>query len=468
MSSTAVDTAPAVARHDNSSTTSSLPRQRLPVRSQTWEPSQQQQPVRRSSIFSDFSFDDTKRSVRSSTDNLRDMDIEPTNWHSVPLAFAILPAVAGIFFNNGNAVVTDMLLLGLATMLLNWCIRKPWEWYNSLQVPTSAEPPPPVGLDFSGTIPEEEAEGEEALGKPAAADAQTAREEFNDEEQQPGVPDHPPEYPRALSELRQDEQLALACCFLAPIAGAYLLHAIRGVLSRPTEGLVSNYNLSIFLLAAEMRPVSHLFNMQIARAKHLQRVVTEYSRPESGKLNSEIVQDLQTRISELEAHIANAASTSASGKNDKVNNASPAEVANTVRQSFQPQLDALTRAVRRYEKRVTTQTMVTEGRLQGLESRLNDAFTLAAAAAQNKQQKSSVVALLLDAISTLFMLPLQAVWITFVYPFNVIMGGFGGMKVWLFGPDRKPERKGKSRAKGSYGHASSGGYKSPPGSAKRS
>ena len=43
--------------------------------------------------------------------------------------------------------------------------------------------------------------------------------------------------------------------------GAYLLHTIRGQLTRPSEGLVSDYNLTIFLCAAEIRPVSHLIKM---------------------------------------------------------------------------------------------------------------------------------------------------------------------------------------------------------------
>lgn len=80
-------------------------------------------------MISDFS------SIRSSTDNLlnpgsRDADKleqdEPSLWHSLPLVFAILPAVSGIFFTNGSAVVTDILLLGLASLLLNWCVRMPW------------------------------------------------------------------------------------------------------------------------------------------------------------------------------------------------------------------------------------------------------------------------------------------------------------------------------------------------------
>lgn len=88
---------------------------------------------RRSSVLSDIS--EARFSVRSSADNLlrpggHDLDKlvteEPSPWHSAPLAFAILPAVGGLLFQNGSAVVTDVLLLGLSSIFLNWCVRAPW------------------------------------------------------------------------------------------------------------------------------------------------------------------------------------------------------------------------------------------------------------------------------------------------------------------------------------------------------
>ena len=82
---------------------------------------------RRSSNLSD--------SIKSSTDNLllpraTSADVEtshePSHWHSAPLALALLPAVGGLFFENGGAVVTDLTLLGLAAVFLNWSVRLPW------------------------------------------------------------------------------------------------------------------------------------------------------------------------------------------------------------------------------------------------------------------------------------------------------------------------------------------------------
>ena len=89
---------------------------------------------RRSSNFSD-SVESTRQSIKSSTDNLLlpratspelDTNHEPSHWHSTPLALALLPAIGGLFFQNGSAVVTDLTLLGLAAVFLNWSVRLPW------------------------------------------------------------------------------------------------------------------------------------------------------------------------------------------------------------------------------------------------------------------------------------------------------------------------------------------------------
>ena len=92
-------------------------------------------PRRRSSFFSE-SISETHRSLRSSTDDLllprltpssrADDAMETSHWHSVPLGLALLPAVGGLFFKNGSAIITDITLLGLAAIFLNWALRLPW------------------------------------------------------------------------------------------------------------------------------------------------------------------------------------------------------------------------------------------------------------------------------------------------------------------------------------------------------
>jgi hypothetical protein len=90
---------------------------------------------RRSSNFSDYSLSEARRSFQSSKDDIlfprpEAMGVQTsqdsTAWHSAPLAFALLPAIAGLLFKNGSSVVTDVTLLSLAAIFLNWSVRLPW------------------------------------------------------------------------------------------------------------------------------------------------------------------------------------------------------------------------------------------------------------------------------------------------------------------------------------------------------
>lgn len=92
-------------------------------------------PARRGSIFSNYS--DTRQSYRSSTDNLlrpsgtNDMERpktsdEPSYWISLPVVFAIVPAIIGFMFDNGTAIATDFIILALAGWFLHWFVKVPW------------------------------------------------------------------------------------------------------------------------------------------------------------------------------------------------------------------------------------------------------------------------------------------------------------------------------------------------------
>lgn len=90
--------------------------------------------ARRGSSFVSESLSESRRSFRESTDDLllprakADTDIkhESSNWHSVPLGLALLPGVGGLLFQGGSAFITDLTLLGLAALFLNWALRLPW------------------------------------------------------------------------------------------------------------------------------------------------------------------------------------------------------------------------------------------------------------------------------------------------------------------------------------------------------
>ncbi len=84
---------------------------------------------RRSSNFSDYSQDArdllNPMPLGSSAEALRHS--EPTSsWDSLPLAFALLPAVGGLLFQGGSAFVTDLMLLCLGGIFLHWSVTQPW------------------------------------------------------------------------------------------------------------------------------------------------------------------------------------------------------------------------------------------------------------------------------------------------------------------------------------------------------
>ena len=203
----------------------------------------------------------------------------------------------------------------------------------------------------------------------------------------------------------------------------WLLHQLRASLSRPAEGLISNTNLTIFLFAAEFRPCHEIGKMFQARTLYLQKSLAVSSKARGTRV-AEGIEDLPSlikRVSDVEEHIL------ASQNNGAASRKSEAELSTSVRKSIQAELDALNRAVRRYEKRATVQAMETDSRLQGLEARMSDAITLAAAAERSviqARESNKLVSLIygllswpITLLSAVMAMPLQLLTL----PYNTAM-----------------------------------------------
>ena len=122
------------ARSTARSSTPPLIRQRGLNRASTFSDSSLRRTSSLTSNFSD-SVNGAGQSFKTTTDDLflpraKSPDVltshEPSHWHSVPLALALLPAIGGLLFEKGSAVVTDVTLLSLAAIFLNWSVRLPW------------------------------------------------------------------------------------------------------------------------------------------------------------------------------------------------------------------------------------------------------------------------------------------------------------------------------------------------------
>jgi len=297
----------------------------------------------------------------------------------------------------------------------NWVNR---DWYHSAQAIRKKE-------EYDGdTMVLEESEDDNALSFSTATLEEVPEEEIvgQTKTQAPTTNNKPvrrlPAHEAATNELYTHEVLALLSCFVFPMLGAYLLHTIRSQLTRPSEGLVSNYNLTIFLLASELRPMAHLVKLIQSRTLHLQRVVNSnpYDSIKGKGLGD--VGDLNRRLEDLEARASIAevppnADPTLSGKQSAV-------LTTEVRRTLQPDLDALNRAVRRYEKRATLQAFQTESRLHELEARLNDAISLAAAAANNGQRQRGFTGIIVEWAATAIVLPVQAFGALAALPFKAM------------------------------------------------
>jgi hypothetical protein len=392
-------------------------------------------PRRRSSILSYSSLEDATNSFAddfmnpASTKKLRKQkEEEDSNWHSTPLVFAILPAVAGLLFNNGSAFVTDVLLLGFAALFMNWSIRIPRDWYYAAQASLRDVEPDVAFFDDDPLDTEESLNGstEDLHKEKADADESTDKATRNEEKRQ-----------HATLELRKQELFALFATFAFPAVAAYLLHVIRAQLSRPSTGLVSDYNLCIFLLAAEFWPCRQVARLVSARTLHLQRTVAQLDDDDESPLNKESMASLTVRIAELEARVAD---QSVQAPITSAQKADVTDLATEIRKRYEPRLEGLERAVRRYEKRSTTMAMVTEQRLHNLEVRMQDALSLAAAAAHHSQERNAV-SKTLSFLTSLVTTPVKLMVALCLWPLRVIEDMYNKAWATILGP--KPRRSEK-------------------------
>ncbi|KAK3950669.1 hypothetical protein QBC32DRAFT_10868 [Pseudoneurospora amorphoporcata] len=369
---------------------------------------------RRSSTFSDYSLDAARRSLQHEILNPASFASDEqgaSESSTMPLAFALLPAVAGMFHHKGSDFITDIIMIVLAAVFLHWSLTVPWNMYKAAQqVRIENEQLAESALDEDGTSPtvtplqSPSAEVQEPR-TPIESKHTTSSSEEDARPPSPEIPAqqhkhhssrHARRVHKALGELYTIESLALVLCFVSPLIMAYLLQIMRNQF-KSEGGLVSDFSLTLYILAAEVRPFSHLIKLIQARTLHLQRIVHQNPYSESVVPPTRL-QEILERLNELEQRAAgskpsngsanphnNGQSDGSEGDQGQQQNLNPKVrdgMVREVRNTIQPDLDALNRAVRRYEKKATVLAYQTEARLGALDGRLNDAIALAAAAAK--------------------------------------------------------------------------------------
>lgn len=310
------------------------------------------------------------------------------------------------------------------------------DWYKAAQAPPEFEHFDLDARSDDTIIEEEEEEGSE--GDFETVENPQATRQNNSPEPKTGAKPAPPEQLDALYGLRRTETVALVWCFLGPLLGAWLLHTMRIFLSPSSESLMNDVNLSVFVLVAEARPFALVCRLEKSRVHRLQTVA--YLDPRAASQAPEELRNIAQRLDLLESRLVSVS------ESQEKKDVSKEVISSSVRQDLQPQLDALNRAVRRYEKRSVVQTMQTEARLNELEARLRDALSLAAAAARNGQ-KPGLVFRALEWIGGLIVYWTRSAWAVLVYPVYVAGNCLASIKRWITGPPKPQLSKRKLKSK---------------------
>lgn len=359
--------------------------------------------------------DNTLPTIAESQDSFSD---DNTHWHAFSLGFVALPALAGLLFENGHVLMTDVLLLLLGCLFLYWSVKWPWLWYHTARGRIFVDYDPDFVDEYEHALGTElESDGEaDGLGQPLKDRPTSKKEE------------------KATAKLQRVELLALAACFGLPLVVAYLMHAIRPYLSRPSGGIVSNSNLTLFVLAAEVRPIFHVFKLIEARTLHLQKIVA--TEANDIHLPTGDLKDVLTRLDDIEARLASLPSLPSPKPKDgqKEND----DMSNFSRNAIQSQLDALTRAVRRYEKRTNQQSAILDAKFRDLDNRVNDSLSLAAAASR-LAHKPGIITYLFDLFTSAVFSALAISYMCMTWPFRMLER----VNVFLFGTPKRGRKEKK-------------------------
>ena len=154
-------------------------------------------------------------------------------------------------------------------------------------------------------------------------------------------------------------------------------------------------------------------------------------------------------MEELEAHVSNAITSkdSSTGESSEVVVAKASTQASTeLRRSLQPEIDAISRAMRRYEKRSTISAVQQETRMQDLESRVKDIVVLAAAAQRHAdEQAKSYIIILTNWLCALVVVPVEYLQMLLSLPYRFLSSVLAMPKRYLSSlTQSKRPRQGKS------------------------
>lgn len=202
------------------------------------------------------------------------------------------------------------------------------------------------------------------------------------------------------SQLRIAELEAFGGLIVGPLLGAALLNYVRSTMARPANGLITNFNITVFVLAAELRPLRIAFEYLTKRSSNLQEELTDVvpARYEA----------MQHRLEELANDLHNVRTSFT------MNDAS-LELNSHHKTSFKDdsEIGQLKYALKKFEKYEANAKHELESKIYTLERRLAD---LSARTQPVSASASTLMHILLD----LLLLPVQLLWKAITLPLRLV------------------------------------------------
>ncbi|GAA6014539.1 hypothetical protein JCM11491_004531 [Sporobolomyces phaffii] len=237
-------------------------------------------------------------------------DDDRTNaWHHLPLALVALPPLLSIIHGRAENW-SDAILLLLVAFYLYQLVKVPWDLYYAAHTRT--------------VLPNELA---------------------------PNSPEPDPVRARSAAALRRNELGSLVATALVPVAGAYLLHYVRGLLSDP-DRYINPTLINMFAIATTVKPVLHLVQLLKNQSLYHQEVV-HYPSSE--------VYALRQRVDKLEADLVQLSRAFATKADVRA-----------LRDGVDVPLSALSHQVKRFSRKEEYLRLTSEERFNVLASRIDD------------------------------------------------------------------------------------------------
>lgn len=208
-------------------------------------------------------------------------------------------------------------------------------------------------------------------------------------------------------QLRYAELQAFGGLILGPLLGAALLNYVRSSMARPANGLITNFNITVFVLAAEIRPLKIAFTFLTDRSSGLQDELVDvvYARYD----------ELVSKLSKVQQDLAEMKQ----GQSSPRNNTSSGQMNHHANNSISD-VDQIKNALRRFERHESQLKQHYDEKLYALERRLADITN-------RPQVVSGSGSGMLHSLESALLFPIKVGWVLLTLPFKSV--GYVGKSI---------------------------------------